>query len=43
MRNGHRADVAAFVGPQIPVVTLEHHYLVTEKVAALEQNTTLFP
>jgi len=37
------AKVAALIGQQIPVATLEHQYLVTETIEALEQNSSLFP
>jgi len=37
------ARVAALIGQQIPVATLEHQYLVTEAIEALQQNSSLFP
>jgi len=37
------AKVAAMAGQHIPVTTLEHQYLVTEPVPALEDNRELFP
>jgi len=36
-------DVAGLVGQHIPVATLEHQYLVTDALDALEQDETLFP
>jgi dimethylglycine dehydrogenase len=37
------AQVAALVGQRIPVTTLEHQYLVTEAIPALEADKALFP
>ncbi|MCP4766159.1 MAG: FAD-dependent oxidoreductase [Gammaproteobacteria bacterium] len=37
------AEVGAMVGAQLPVATLEHQYLVTEPLDALEQDTQIFP
>ncbi|MEX0319869.1 MAG: FAD-dependent oxidoreductase [Ruegeria sp.] len=37
------AKVAEMAGLQTPVVTLEHQYLVTEPLAALEEHPDLFP
>ncbi len=37
------AEVGAMVGQQLPVATLEHQYLVTEPLSALEQDPDLFP
>ena len=37
------AKVAAMAGLSTPVITLEHQYLVTEPVAALEAHSDLFP
>ncbi|MEM9626181.1 MAG: FAD-dependent oxidoreductase [Pseudomonadota bacterium] len=39
----HGRRVAALAGLDVPVVTLEHQYLVTEPVAALDEHTDLFP
>jgi len=39
----HGAEVARLAGQHIPVATLEHQYLVTGPVPALEEDTTLFP
>ena len=35
--------IAAMAGLHLPVVTLEHQYIVTSALAALEENTDLFP
>ncbi len=35
--------IAAMVGQHLPVVTLEHQYLVTDQLKALEEDTDLFP
>ena len=37
------AEIAKLVGRQIPVATLEHQYLVTDALDALEQDEVLFP
>jgi dimethylglycine dehydrogenase len=37
------AAVAAFAGQGLPIATLEHQYLVTEAVPALEADPVLFP
>lgn len=37
------AQVASMVGQQIPVATLEHQYLVTDALDALERDSRLFP
>ena len=37
------AKVAALAGQQLPVTALEHQYLVTEPLDALDQDQTLFP
>ena len=37
------AEIGAMVGAQLPVATLEHQYLVTEPLAALEQDSQIFP
>ena len=37
------AEIAAMVGQSLPVATLEHQYLVTEPLEALEQDAALFP
>ncbi len=37
------ADIATQIGQHIPVATLEHQYLVTEPLDALEQNKEIFP
>jgi dimethylglycine dehydrogenase len=37
------AAVAAFAGQGLPIATLEHQYLVTEAVPALEADPALFP
>ncbi len=37
------AEVGAMVGQRLPLATLEHQYLVTEPLAALEQDPGLFP
>ena len=37
------AGLAALAGQQLPVVTLEHQYLVTEPIAALQTTAALFP
>ncbi|MGC6485969.1 MAG: GcvT family protein [Candidatus Puniceispirillales bacterium] len=39
----HGSALARRAGCDVPVVTLEHQYLVTESVPALEENTALFP
>ncbi|MGI9499796.1 MAG: FAD-dependent oxidoreductase, partial [Geminicoccaceae bacterium] len=39
----HGGCVAALAGLDVPVVTLEHQYLVTEPVADLEDHPDLFP
>ena len=39
----HGRRVAALIGLDVPVVTLEHQYLVTEPLAALEGHPDLFP
>ncbi len=37
------AEVAAFTGHKIPVAILEHQYLVTEAIPALEEDQAVFP
>ncbi|MEO0771590.1 MAG: FAD-dependent oxidoreductase [Pseudomonadota bacterium] len=37
------AHIAALAGLSLPVVTLEHQYMVTTPLTALEENTDLFP
>ncbi len=37
------AGVAGLAGSRVPVATLEHQYLVTEAIPALEENTDIFP
>ena len=37
------AEIAAMIGQQIPIATLEHQYLVTEAIDALQQDSNLFP
>ena len=37
------AEIGAMVGARLPLATLEHQYLVTEPLDALEQDKTLFP
>ncbi len=37
------AKVAAMAGLHVPVITLEHQYMVTSPLAALEQDTATFP
>lgn len=37
------AEIGAMVGQSLPVATLEHQYLVTEPLDALEQDPLLFP
>ncbi|MEM7301815.1 MAG: FAD-dependent oxidoreductase [Pseudomonadota bacterium] len=37
------AEIAAMAGLHLPVVTLEHQYLVTSPLSALEDNPDLFP
>ncbi|MEM7561658.1 MAG: FAD-dependent oxidoreductase [Pseudomonadota bacterium] len=37
------ASVGALIGQQLPVAVLEHQYLVTDALDALEQDKTLFP
>ncbi|MGI9419505.1 MAG: GcvT family protein [Geminicoccaceae bacterium] len=39
----HGARVAALAGLDLPVTTLEHQYLVTEPIAALDSHPDLFP
>ena len=39
----HGAEVARLAGQHIPVATLEHQYLVTGPVPALEEDSALFP
>ena len=39
----HGAEVARLVGQHIPVATLQHQYLVTAPVPALEEDAALFP
>ena len=36
-------EIARMAGGEVPVVTLEHQYLVTETIPQLEQDKTLFP
>ena len=36
-------EIAAMVGGQLPIATLEHQYLVTTPLAQLEQDDTVFP
>ncbi|MEM7318980.1 MAG: FAD-dependent oxidoreductase [Pseudomonadota bacterium] len=37
------ARIAAMAGLPLPVVTLEHQYMVTSPIAALDEDTNLFP
>ncbi|MCW1955158.1 MAG: FAD-dependent oxidoreductase [Roseobacter sp.] len=37
------ARIAAMAGLHVPVVTLEHQYMVTSPLAALEEDTAIFP
>lgn len=37
------ARIAALAGLHVPVVTLEHQYMVTAPLAALEEDTSIFP
>ena len=37
------AEVAALAGQQLPIATLEHQYLVTAPIPALEDDDTIFP
>ena len=39
----HGGCVAALAGLDVPVTTLEHQYLVTEPIGALDSHTDLFP
>ena len=39
----HGATVAALAGTQVPISILEHQYLVTEAIPALEADQNLFP
>ena len=39
----HGARIAAMAGLHLPVVTLEHQYMVTSPIDVLEQDDTLFP
>ncbi|MEM7210091.1 MAG: FAD-dependent oxidoreductase [Pseudomonadota bacterium] len=37
------SDIAAMVGQPVPIATLEHQYLVTDSIPALESDNDLFP
>ena len=39
----YSAQVSGFAGQHVPVATLEHQYLVTDSIPALESDATVFP